>query len=64
MKSSEQSMSEVQFWRDFIEWWTSKNKRPAPERMLAALADAEARHRSAGNAHPQERPQHAGKYLH
>jgi hypothetical protein len=64
MLSSEKLMSEVQFWRDFIEWWKNKHKQPAPERMLAALADVETRYWRASTAHPPQLVQHTGKYLH
>lgn len=55
-QTREQLAQEIEFWRDFIPWWERKHGRQAGARMLAALATAESRYRSAD--HLQDTEQH------
>ena len=43
---------EIAFWRDFIEWWETKEGRPATPRMREALAYAEAKSTVYGEGKP------------
>ena len=42
-----QAESEVNFWRDFVNWWEAKHGQPIEPRTLEALAAAEKRYRAA-----------------
>lgn len=48
VQSPEQLALEVEFWRDFIQWWEHKHGRPAGKRTLEALNDAEMRYSAMG----------------
>ena len=42
-----QAESEVNFWRDFVQWWEAKHGQSIEPRTLEALANAEKRYRAA-----------------
>ena len=43
----EQAEAELNFWRDFVDWWEAKHGQPIEPRILVALANAEKRYRAA-----------------
>ena len=43
----EQAEAELNFWRDFVDWWKDKHGQPIEPRTLEALANAEKRYRAA-----------------
>ena len=43
----EQAEAELNFWRDFVDWYEAKHAQPIEPRALEALANAEKRYRAA-----------------
>ena len=43
----EHAEAELDFWRDFVDWWEAKHGLPIEPRAIEALANAEKRYRAA-----------------